>query len=309
MSGDRRGAVSGSPQRPKPSRAKLLNYLFLAPALALSIVFFVVPLVILIVMSFYRWPLFGTIRFNGVENYIKAFQDAAFGHALLFTLAFTVALVPLTLLISYLTAVLVRRQSRFSAFFRSAFFLPVSISFTAAAYMVAALLFPGTGLINVVLRAIGLSDGETTWFTSAGTSFWAVTGLTVWQGQGVAMILLMAGMQSIGEDIFEAAKIDGAGWWRREVSITLPLLKSQLSLCLLLVISGALLTFDQFYVLTKGGPSGSTLTAVMYIYDQSFVGFNLGYGAALSVLLTLIILVVAVFQLRALRSSTPEVRR
>ena len=123
---------------------------------------------------------------------------------------------------------------------------------------------------------------------------------------GVAMILLMAGMQAVPIEVIDAAKVDGAGWWRREAAIVFPLVRRQFALCLLLAVSGSILVFDQFYVLTKGGPSGSTTTTVMYTYEQSFVRYNLGYGAALSMILTVIILILAVVQLRALRSTGTE---
>ncbi|MGN6127054.1 MAG: carbohydrate ABC transporter permease, partial [Humibacter sp.] len=117
------------------------------------------------------------------------------------------------------------------------------------------------------------------------------------------------GMQAVPTEVVEAAKIDGAGWWRREASVIFPLVRRQFALCMLLAVSGSILVFDQFYVLTKGGPSGSTTTSVMYIYQQSFVRYDLGYGAALSMILTVIILIIAVVQLRALRSTGPEEER
>lgn len=283
-----------------------LGYLMVAPALILSLLFFVLPLGLLVVMSFFDWPLLGSIKPAGIANYLRAFSDPAFGKALLFTLLFTVVLVPLSLFVSYASAVMVRGTGKFVSFIRTAFFMPVVIGFTAAAYMTSVMLMPGNGVINVVLRNLGLSDGATAWFTRPDTAFWAIIVLSVWKSMGVAMILLMAGMQAVPGEVTEAAKIDGAGWWRREASIVFPLVRRQFALCLILAVSGTLLTFDQFFVLTKGGPAGSTVTAVMYTYAQSFTRYNLGYGAALSMIITAIILVIAVFQLRALRATGKE---
>lgn len=287
-------------------RRALLGYLLISPALLLSLVFFVIPMILLAAMSFTDWPLLGTPSLAGLENYARAFTDRGFLDALVFTALFTVVLVPAAIAVSYLAAVMVRGTGPFVAFVRTTFFMPVVIGFTAAAYMAQVMLMSGTGIINVALEAIGVTDGQTAWFTQPGTAFWAVVVLTVWKSMGVAMILLMAGMQAVPEELHDAAKIDGAGWWRREASVTFPLIRRQFALCMILSLSGTLLVFDQFYVLTKGGPSGSTTTAVMYTYQQSFVRYDLGYGAALSMVLTAIILVIALVQLRTLRAGASE---
>jgi multiple sugar transport system permease protein len=287
-------------------RRKLMGYLLVSPALALSLVFFVIPMVLLIAMSFYNWPLLGTVRLAGLYNYKSLLSDGVFLKALEFSGLFTAVNVPLTLIVGYTTAIMVRGTGRFVSFLRTAFFLPVVIGLTAASYMLSVLLFPGTGIVNIILKDVGLTNGETAWFGGASTAFWAVVVLTVWKTMGILMILLMAGMQAIPIEFYEAAKVDGAGWWRREALITFPLVRRQLALCLVLAVSGSFLVFDQFYVLTKGGPSGQTMTAVMYTYSTSFERFDLGYGAVLSLVLTAIALIVTVIQLRTLRASTGE---
>ncbi|MFC7877077.1 carbohydrate ABC transporter permease [Isoptericola sp. NPDC057391] len=301
-------APPGFGRRRAAGRRAALGILLVSPALLLSLVFFVIPLVLLVAMSFADWPLLGEVRPAGLANYVRAFGDDTFARALVFSVLFTLVLVPASLLVSYAAAVMVRGEGRVVSFVRTAFFVPVVIGFTAAAYMASVMLMPGTGVINVLLRSVGLSDGQTAWFTDPTRAFWAIVVLTVWKGMGVAMILLMAGMQAVPGEVYDAAKIDGAGWWRREVSVTFPLIRRQFALCLILAVSGTLLVFDQFFVLTKGGPSGATTTAVMYTYAQSFVRYNLGYGAALSMILTAVILVLAVFQLRALRAGGGEAK-
>lgn len=287
-------------------RRHTLGYLLVSPALVLSLVFFVVPMALLVVMSFSDWSLLGSAHPAGVDNYTRAFTDGAFWRAVLFSFLFTLVVVPASTLISYGAAVAVRGEGRFVSFVRTAFFMPVVIGFTAASYMASVMLMPGTGILNTVFRALGLTDGQTAWFTQTDTAFWAIIVLTVWKNMGVAMILLMAGMQAVPGEVYEASTIDGAGWWRREVSITFPLIRRQLALCLILAVSGSILVFDQFFVLTKGGPSGATTTAVMYTYQETFVRYNVGYGAALSMILTVIILVIALAQLRVLRAGGSE---
>ncbi|MBN8883945.1 multiple sugar transport system permease protein [Salana multivorans] len=303
------GGATARARRGARRRSSVLGYAMVAPALLLSVVFFVVPMVLLAVMSFYNWPLLGVARPIGIDNYTRAFQDETFFRALGFSALFTVVLVPLSMAVSYAAAVMVRGTGAFVSFVRTAFFMPVVIGFTAAAYMASVMLMSGTGIINVLLRALGLTDGQTAWFTDADRAFWAIVVLTIWKSMGVAMILLMAGMQAVPGEVTDAAKIDGAGWWRREGSIVFPLIRRQFALCLVLALSGTLLVFDQFFVLTKGGPSGATTTAVMYTYSQSFVRYNLGYGAALSLIVTAIILVIALVQLRVLRADRAEEAR
>ena len=288
--------------RQKYRRRRLTRWALLSPAVALVSTFYLAPLVLLIVMSFFNWPLLGEIRPAGLDNYARALQDEGLGDALRFTLGFTLALVPLSLLTSYGAALIVRRTAKGTGLFRTAYFLPVAIGFTAAAYMASVLLTPETGVVNQILRGLGITDGRTTWFSDTGTAFWAVVVITVWKNMGVAMILLMAGMQAIEPDLIEAAKIDGAGWWRRERSIVLPLIRSSIVLCLVLTVSGTFLTFDQFYVLTKGGPAGSTITAVMFTYSESFIRYRMGYGAAVSIVISLVIVAITVAQLAAVRS-------
>lgn len=299
---------AGGPTRPRKriDRRKLMGYLLVSPALVLSLVFFVIPLGLLIVMSFYNWPLLGAVRPAGLYNYTRLFTDQAFGKALWFSVLFTVVNAPLSILVSYTAAIMVRGTGKVASFFRTAFFLPVVIGSAAAAYMTSVLLFPSTGIMNVILRGLGLTDGETAWFANASTAFWAVIVLSVWKSIGIAMILLMAGMQAVPLELYEAAKVDGAGWWQREAMITFPLVRRQFALSLLLTVSGSLLVFDQFFVLTKGGPSGQTVTGVMYTYSASFLRYDLGYGAVLSLVITVIIMILAVVQLRALRAGTGE---
>ena len=275
--------------------------MLLGPALVMVLTFYIAPLVLLVGMSFFHWPMLGEIRPAGLENYSRAFGDAGLADALRFTLGFTLALVPISLLTSYGGALLVRRNRPGTGFFRTSLFLPVAIGFTAAAYMASVLLTPGTGVVNQILAALGLTDGRTTWFSNTTTAFWAVVVITVWKSMGVAMILLMAGMQAIDGELLAAAKIDGAGWWRRETAIILPLIRPSLALCLVLTLSGTFLTFDQFYVLTKGGPAGSTITAVMLTYAESFIRYRMGYGAAVSIIISVIIIAITVVQLVAIR--------
>jgi multiple sugar transport system permease protein len=273
-----------------------------SPALILVAVFFFVPMLLLVYMSFTQWPLFtGVPRWIGLDNYATLFSDPGFGHAVWFTLTFTVVLVPISFAVSYGLSMMLRRSNRVSSVFRASFFLPVVIGFTAASFMASTLLTPGTGLINRLLAALHITDGDTPWFSNPRDAFWAVVVLTVWKTVGIAMILLMAAAQAVPPEVIEASRVDGASWFVIETRIIAPLIRRTIGLCLIMSISGTILTFDQFYALTKGGPGGGTTTAVLYNYTTSFIQFRLGYGAAISVVVSLVILVITALQLWVLR--------
>jgi multiple sugar transport system permease protein len=273
-----------------------------SPALILVAVFFFAPMFLLVYMSFTQWPLFtGIPQWIGLANYETLFSDPGFGQAVWFTLMFTVVLVPISFAVSYGLSMMLRRSNRVASIFRASFFMPVVIGFTAASFMASTLLTPGTGLINRILAAAHITDGNTGWFSKPTDTFWAVIVLTVWKTVGTAMVLLMAAAQAVPPEVVEASRMDGASWFVIETRIIGPLIRRTFGLCLIMSISGTILTFDQFYALTKGGPGGGTTTVVLYNYTTSFVQFRLGYGAAISVVVSLVILVITAFQLWALR--------
>ncbi|WP_066514544.1 carbohydrate ABC transporter permease [Curtobacterium ammoniigenes] len=282
-------------------RANWFAVSMVSPALILVAVFFFIPMVLLVYMSFTQWPLFtGVPKWIGLANYRTLFTDPGLGQAVWFTLKFTIVLVPISFVVSYGLSMMLRRSNRISSIFRASFFLPVVIGFTAASFMASTLLTPGTGLINKLLAATGLGSGNTAWFAHPTDAFWAVIVLTIWKTAGTAMILLMAAAQAVPPEVIEASRMDGASWFVIETRIITPLIRRTIGLCLILSIGGTILTFDQFYALTKGGPGGGTTTVVLYTYTTSFIQFRLGYGAAISVVVSLVILLITAVQLRVL---------
>lgn len=158
-----------------------------------------------------------------------------------------------------------------------------------------------SGLFSPLLEALGVTDGRVNLLANYETAFWSVTLMVIWKMAGFYMVILMSGLQSIPPDYIEAARIDGASAFQRFRFVTLPLVRRPFTLCLILCVSGSMLAFDQFYIITAGGPQNRTITAVYWIFNQSFVSFRLGYGAALSMVLLAILLVLNLVQLRLLR--------
>jgi len=285
-------------------RRQLAGLLCVLPALACTTIFFFVPLGLDFWMSFNQWPLLGDHQFVGLQNYAQAVHDPGFLGSVGVTVLYTVIITPLLLVLAFVLAVLTQGADRASRFFRTLYFLPVPVGLASASYLFVWLVQPNVGPIGRVLQLAGVVQQPPVWLAATIPALLVVVGMVVWKVTGLQMILLMAGMQSIPDAMHEAATVDGAGWWRRFLFITMPLLRPTLALVLVFSVAGSLLAFDQFYIITAGGPSNSTLTAVYTIYRTSFVSFHLGYGAALSILTMLVLAAVSAVQLLLIRQST-----
>jgi multiple sugar transport system permease protein len=282
---------------------QLLGALLAAPAIVMIGAFFLVPLGLTFYMSLTNWSLLGAHTWTGFDNYTQAFSDANFRDAFVFTLEYTALITPVLFVLGLGLALLVRYPRRGARFFQSVYFIPVVIGFAAGSFLFLYMAQPGLGPMFDVLRRLGLVDADTNWFASKGSALFVVITSVTWKVVGMQMLLLLAGLQSIPIEVEEAAKIDGARRWQTLRYVTLPLLRPTLALVLVFSVAGSLLAFDQFFIMTNGGPNNSTITAVYQIYRVSFVQFHLGYGAALSVLLMLVLAAVSAVQLLLLRNT------
>jgi multiple sugar transport system permease protein len=296
--------VSRSARRPSSRRRARSGLLFVAPALALVAVFFFVPLVMMLWISLHTWPLFGRKSWVGLANYRAILGDGTFLRSLGFTLRYTVVVVPLLLVVGLVLALLVRESRRGVGLFRTVYFAPYVIGFASASYLWLWFIDPDVGSLDKLLRAVGLGAEASSWTTTAGRALVAVVLLVVWKTVGFSMILLMAGMQQIPGEVNEAATMDGAGYLASLWHVTLPLIRRYLGLIMVMSTTSALLAFDQFYIITSGGPKNGTLTTVFWIFDSSFDNFQLGYGSALSFVLTIVVLIISLVQLTALRERS-----
>lgn len=282
-------------------RRQLPGLLFVAPALALVAVFFVVPLCMTVWMSLHNWPLLGVPRFIGLANYERLLDDARFWSALRFTVYYTVIVTIAIFSVAFPLALFVEKPSRLSGFYRASFFLPVVVGFGSASLLWAWLMNVDVGLFSPLAQRLGITGAPVNLLLGFETTFWSIIAMVVWKTAGFNMIILLTGLQSISPEVQEAARMDGASAWQRFRRITLPLMRRTIALALILSVSGSMLAFDQFYIIADGGPRNSTVTAVYWIFTQSFVSFRLGYGAALSMVLLLILVSISVLQLRLLR--------
>ncbi|WP_433088568.1 carbohydrate ABC transporter permease [Dactylosporangium sp. CA-052675] len=284
------------------ARRQRLGLLLVAPAVLLVLGLFVLPVIVTAVMSFYDWSLLGSRRFIGLANYRRLGGDATFWHSLGFTTLYTVIVTAALLVVGFALASAVRHRRRGAGLLRTAFVMPVVIGFATASYMTLWLLDDRIGIVPDLLRKAGLADGPVSVSGSFPTALAVVVALVVWKTVGLTMLLLMSGMQAISKEFYEAAEVDGARRLRVLRSITLPLLRPTLALVLILTVIGSYLAFDQFFILTQGGPDNRTIPVVYLIYRAGFIDFNLGYSAAMSIALMAILLVLTTVQLLLTRS-------
>jgi multiple sugar transport system permease protein len=275
------------------------GFFYILPSLLFVVVFFLIPLAMVAWMSLHDWPLLGEPTYTGVDNYASLLGDSTFWDSLWFTTKYTILVTPPIFICAYILAHLVNSKMRWVGFFRTIYFLPVVIGLGTSSLLWVWLFNDQVGFFNFILSHLGMIKEPV--LTTPSTSLAGVIVMVVWKTVGFTMVLLLVGMQAIPTDLYEAAKIDGATWWPTQFFITLPLLKRTIALALIISIVGSFLAFDQFFIMTGGGPNNSTVTVVYWIYRASFTYFKLGYGAALSLLLMVILTAISVLQLIVLR--------
>ncbi|MCC5974938.1 MAG: sugar ABC transporter permease [Rubellimicrobium sp.] len=299
-------AVRSGRRRGSQRRREIAGLLFILPAMALVVTFFLIPLCMTVWMSFHNWPLMGAPRWTGLDNYAAMMKDRRFWNAMNFTVWYSIVATIAIFGVAFPLALFVERTGRATSFYRTAIFLPVVVGFGSASLLWAWLMNVDSGLFSPAAQALGLTERPVNLMATTDGVFWSIIVMVVWKTAGFTMILLMTGLQSVPHDILEAARIDGASRFQQFWRIKLPLMKRTLALALILSVAGSMLAFDQFYIISNGGPRNSTLTAVYWIFSQSFVSFKLGYGAALSMVLLVILVVISLVQLWLLRSPTGD---
>jgi len=289
-------------------RRTLTGMGLVAPSFVMVAVFVLFPLGFAVYISLTNWPLIGPYHFIGGQNYSLLIHDPQFIHSVLFTLLYTgIVTVPIFVL-GYAMAVLVRSNRRGATFFRTAFFLPFIIGLATESFMLLLELQPDSGAADYVLSKIGLAHATTAWTVDYGLALAAICVFVTWFASGLTMMLLMAGMQGIPTELYEAAEVDGGTWWQKETRITLPLLRANIALALIISVIGSFLAFNQFYILTEGGPGTSTEPVVMWIYEEAFVQYHLGYATAGAIALVVVIGIISAAQFYLLRDGSRAAR-
>ncbi|QND45612.1 sugar ABC transporter permease (plasmid) [Rhizobium lusitanum] len=295
------GAIGAVRRRTRRRRASWHGFLYIAPAMALVIVFFIVPVLFTGWMSLHNWPLLGNPRWIGFGNYTRMLSDIRFMAALRFTAYYTVIVTIAIFAVAFPLALYVEKQRPFVSFYRTIIFLPVVVGLATASLLWVWLANVDSGFFSPVAQTLGLVDKKPNLLADFDMAFATIVVMVVWKIAGFTMIILLTGLQAIPSELTEAARIDGARRWQRFRFLTLPLMRKTIALALIISVTGSVLAFDQFYIMTSGGPQNRMISVVYYIFNQSFVSFNLGYGAALSIVLLVILVLISIVQLWLLR--------
>ncbi len=274
---------------------KYIPYMFIAPAALLFSVFMLYPIIYSLVLSF-QTSVGGEMVFNGIDNYKRLFSDQIFKTALKNTFIILIIQVPIMISLALILATSLNSALlKFKALFRVSFFLPAVTSLVAYAIIFSIMLM-NDGVVNQVITGLGFD--RIPWLSDP---FWAKASLIIamtWRWVGYNMVIYLAAMQNITNDLYEAASIDGAGKVRQFFSITVPQLKPVILFTMILSTIGTLQLFDEPFVLTKGGPSDATLTLGMYLYQTGFRFFDFGYASTIAYVIVILIAIVSYLQFK-----------
>jgi multiple sugar transport system permease protein len=300
--------AAGGPAPPRRStaasrRTTRTGLLLMSPALLFVTAFALIPLGFGVYISLTNWPLVGPYHLIGLANYSALVHNSVFLQSIRFTLEYT-AIVTLPILIfGYALAVFVRANRPGSTVFRTMIFLPYIVGLVAESFMAVVELQPDSGTVNFVLAKFGIVKASTAWLVHTGLALTAISVLVIWFAAGLTMMLLMAGMQGIPVELYESARVDGASWWSAERRITLPLLRRSIALSLIISVVYSFLAFNQFFIMTDGGPGTSTESVVMAIYQTAFADFNVGLASAMSIVLIIVVGLITFVQFRYLQGD------
>ena len=290
-SGPRKGAGRKADRR-RPSTV-IAGYLFLAPALIFYAVFELWPIIQTAWYSFYDWNGIDASTFIGIDNYIKVFTDpkliGSIGHAFFLIIFFSI----LPIVLGLITAALIKdiKHKAASTFAQVCLFLPRVIP-GAAAGVAWTWMLADDGTVNQILRGLGLDGATHTWLGDQATALSAVGIIGFWLQLGFCIVLLLSGIGAIDVSLYEAASLDGAGWWRQLFAITIPGLRGQLSVCLTMTVVAALASFDVVFMSTQGGPGYSTMVPGVQVYQLAFTQSRVGLASALAIVLMVLVLLV-----------------
>jgi multiple sugar transport system permease protein len=277
-------------------------YIFLAPALSAIFVFFFLPVIAAFIISFTDFDIYtlgdiSTLRFIGIKNYIQLFDDPLFFTALKNTFYFVIMAGPLSIAVSLGAALLLNSKLvKFKSIFRLSYFIPVVTTLVAVAIVWRFIYHPRFGIINYLISLFSIAPID--WLGETSTAMPAIVLMSIWKNFGYNMIIFVAGLQNIPEDLYEAASIEGASGWQKFKSITIPMLAPTTVFISIITMIGYFQLFAEPYIMTQGGPLNSTLSIVQFMYQEGFKWWNMGYSASIAFVLFFIIMIGTIIQLK-----------
>lgn len=301
----RRRRRRGSSEANTVGRRWWTPYAFLLPCLAFLGVFFLWPAWTAVQLAFYDYDIVSPPEFVGLRNFERIRDSSEFWQALWNSVQFLVLYLPLVVVAPLLVAVLVNAKIRAISVFRLIYYLPVITSMVAIA-IAWSFMFHPRGILNWALLGTGLIDEPINFLLSPTWSLPAIVLVEAWHGFGYYMMIYLAGLQTVPQELYDAAEIDGAGWWRQLTNISLPLIRPFMGVVLVLGGIMAMQAFASIYVLTRGGPQGATTTLGFYIWSEAFERFDFGYASAVGLVLWALLVVFAAINFRLSRGGGAE---
>lgn len=283
----------------KTGKKSWIAYLYILPMIVLSFVLVYYCIIDTVVVSFTDWDgMTDVFHFVALKNYIKMFKDHVFWTSVVNNLIFFVGTVFIQALLGFVLAVLLKKKLPGSNVFKAIYFMPIAMATSIITAIFRIIMDPTNGALNQFLRAIHLNGFAVNWLGDPKIALVSVIIVNIFQWMGFSMITYYAGLMSLPDDVYEAAKIDGAGFWRTTFSVTLPMLKGTTNLLIILGIVGSLKTFDIVKLLTGGGPGRSTTVMNTYLYEKAFKDFNAGGAASIGVAILIIAMVMSFLQVK-----------
>jgi len=283
--------------------SKLSPYLWILPALAVYGVFKLYPLVSGLQMSLLRWDGIEEPRYIGLRNFDKILSDPMTGAVLMNNVHYAVGTVLGKIVLSLFLAILLHQALKGRTFYRTSLFMPVVMSFVVVGVLWSWLFNPQFGLINSLLRGLGLGALVQDWLGDAAVALNSLILVDIWKWYGFHMVIFLAGLQSIPDELYEAARIDGASVWQQFLHVTLPMLRPVMIVNVTISVMGAFNVFDIPFIMTAGGPANATNVMALHIYIRGFKFYRFGFSAALSYVLLVIVTLVAAIQLKLMTSG------
>ena len=283
----------------KTGKKSWIAYLYILPMIVLSFVLVYYCIIDTVVVSFTDWDgMTDVFHFVALKNYIKMFKDHVFWTSVVNNLIFFVGTVFIQALLGFVLAVLLKKKLPGSNVFKAIYFMPIAMATSIITAIFRIIMDPTNGALNQFLRAIHLNGFAENWLGDPKIALVSVIIVNIFQWMGFSMITYYAGLMSLPDDVYEAAKIDGAGFWRTTFSVTLPMLKGTTNVLIILGIVGSLKTFDIVKLLTGGGPGRSTTVMNTYLYEKAFKDFNAGGAASIGVAILIIAMVMSFLQVK-----------
>ncbi len=291
----------GNKKKHRFQKRKWLPYLLVSPYIIFVGVFVLFPVVFSFILTFHKWNIIAPMKFIGVDNYTRLFQDRLFWTSIVNTLKFLLLHIPLQIAVALFLAVLLNQKIKAVSFFRASFFMPVIVSGVVVTILWQQLFGFDSGIINRFVTGLGFS--KVGWLVDPDVAIYSIAVMATWKNVGLYIILFLVGLQTVPTQYYEAAKLEGATKWQQFYHITLPMINPTLFMVVILSTIGGFSLFIEPYIMTGGGPLNKTLSAVLYIYKQAFQYYNMGYSATLGFFYAFMIMLVVVIQKRVIEKE------